>query len=117
MHDDMERIHKWQEYRRDYRKAADIMTELSQKRLSWYAVLLKFGEADIRGVHLTELTADDSGAITVQGIGNNFESVSNYMEALKKEKRLFNGSPQLEKSEMKNKGSINFVIKGKLYND
>lgn len=109
---EMEKARSWQKNRGEYKRATAILSELSEKRISWYSTMVKLSEAFTDGVYLAEVTGDESGAICINGKGVNFEAVSQYIEVLGKQTELFKGVPRLEKSEMNAQGEVSFVIKG-----
>lgn len=111
---DREKMRQLQEAQTEYRKANEIMAELSKNRRSYYGLLLYLGLSRTDGVVLSEINTDAGGEIYLQGQGSSFETVNTFLDSLRGEKELFKEAPQLEKTEIDNQGAVRFKLKGKI---
>ena len=92
-------------------QADSVMINLTEKRSSYYNILLQLGMVSIDDLYITELSVNDNGSVVIIGKSNNYEAISTFVDFVKEEK-IFPNDLHLEKSEINKQNEIAFVLKG-----
>ncbi len=87
-----------------------MLRQLSEERLSWYAVFSVLGSADVDGVYLTEFDVQEDGALLCSGRAMDYAHLVAYMEHIGQEE-AFREKPLLKEIASEERDEIRFKLR------
>lgn len=91
--------------------AETALRKLSGERRSWYGVFSALGAAAVDGVYLTELDAQEDGALVCGGHAPDYARLAAYMERLEQGGAALREKPVLKESATDERGALRFKLR------
>lgn len=92
----------------------DILIDLSQKGISWYALMVHLGTITVEDVWLTDLSLSEGNTLDIQGRAVDYNALGEFLQRFEQDKEFFTENPVLRHSSIGKDNLIKFSVQIKL---